>query len=236
MNNNLIIRPKKVGFSSISIYTFRCEIFVGNHLKAYRTFSEISIGCPSLSGSDYCATDPCLNGATCRNGHTTYHCDCAKTHFEGPRCNDEPAVYSFARRHGDAPRIRLPKQKLSQSEDVEIKFRTEDLSAVLIDTGSFNASDRFRLSLDHGRLQLRLSIDGMRQSFGWGEGLNDNQWHTVRVSRRGEKLRLFVDGKWENHCKFFFQEEFRFSRQNSAFRAATPSSRRDLNFQPKHSC
>uniref|UniRef100_A0AC34G0P1 Uncharacterized protein n=1 Tax=Panagrolaimus sp. ES5 TaxID=591445 RepID=A0AC34G0P1_9BILA len=171
-----------------------------NKLKKFIfKFSEISLGCPSLSGSDYCATDPCQNGGICRNGHTTYHCDCAKTHFEGPRCNDDPIVYSFARRHGDAPRIRLPHQKLSQSEDVEIKFRTEDLRAVLIDTGAFNATDRFRLTLDHGRLELKISIDGSRQSFGWGEGLNDNQWHTVRVNRRGEKLRLFVDGKWENH-------------------------------------
>uniref|UniRef100_A0AC34QG08 Neurexin n=1 Tax=Panagrolaimus sp. JU765 TaxID=591449 RepID=A0AC34QG08_9BILA len=60
---------------------------------------EITIGCPSLAGSDYCASDPCLNGGICRNGHTTYHCDCSKTHFEGSRCNDEPLVFSFARRH-----------------------------------------------------------------------------------------------------------------------------------------
>uniref|UniRef100_A0AC34Q392 Neurexin n=1 Tax=Panagrolaimus sp. JU765 TaxID=591449 RepID=A0AC34Q392_9BILA len=164
------------------------------HLK-----KEITIGCPSLAGSDYCASDPCLNGGICRNGHTTYHCDCSKTHFEGSRCNDEPLVFSFARRHGDGPRIRLSKQRTSQAEDVEFKFRTEDDRAIFMDTSATNTTDRFRLSLDRGRLQLRLSINSSRQNYGWGENLNDNQWHTVKISRRGEKLKLFVDGKWENH-------------------------------------
>ena len=144
-----------------------------------------------------------MNGATCRNGHTTFHCDCARTHFEGPKCNDDPAIFSFARRHGDGPRMRLPRQRLSQAEDIDIKFRTEDERAVLLDSTCFNNSDRLRLSLDKGRLQLRLSVNGSKQNFGWGENLNDNQWHDVRINRRGEKLKFFVDGKWETHCELF---------------------------------
>uniref|UniRef100_A0A7E4WBE8 Neurexin-1a n=1 Tax=Panagrellus redivivus TaxID=6233 RepID=A0A7E4WBE8_PANRE len=159
---------------------------------------EIVIGCPALSGSDFCAAEPCLNGATCRNGHTSFHCDCARTHFEGPRCNTEPLVFSFARRHGDAPRIRLPRMKQSQAEEIEMKFRTEDTRAILLDgSGREAGGDRLRLSLDRGRLQLRISMNGSRQAFGWGENLNDNQWHTARIHRRGSSLRLFVDGKWE---------------------------------------
>lgn len=48
----------------------------------------------------------------------------------------------------------------SEAEIIEIKFRTTDDSAVLLDTKAQNATDRILLMLSKGELSLRLHFAG----------------------------------------------------------------------------
>ncbi|KAI1728069.1 laminin G domain-containing protein [Ditylenchus destructor] len=188
----------------------------------------ISVGCPQPGDAmDYCSSagNPCQNFGRCEQGHDTFKCDCSNTLFEGPTCSKKskpvpfplpmPSTLQFGSFTDDGrlspieeypPVFRLPHgAEFSEAENFEVKFRTEDDSAVLFDTKapyapSSNKRDRMLLQLLNGELELLLTIEnGTKHAFNWGTALNDNHWHVMRIKRRGEKLYLHIDGKWQTN-------------------------------------
>ncbi|KAK0410721.1 hypothetical protein QR680_005290 [Steinernema hermaphroditum] len=159
----------------------------------------ITLGCPVVK-TDFCAGAPCENLGRCESGHNSFRCDCFGTVFEGPTCGVEPTFVSLgASRESDYPVLAVPRPLRSEAESVEIKFRTKDDYGVLMDTAAGNRKGgRLTVALRKGRLELTLKAGGGSHVFTWGAGLNDNEWHTVRVKRTGEKLLFFIDGKWEH--------------------------------------
>ncbi|VDN39337.1 unnamed protein product [Gongylonema pulchrum] len=117
--------------------------------------------------------------------------------MEGPICDTEPDFVDFST--NDVPSLLLPIPLESEAETIECKFRSSDERAVLLDTKSTKSSNhRILLLLIKGELELHLNFGDSHHTFNWGTDLNDDRIHSVRVKRRGEKLLLFLDGKWEH--------------------------------------
>ncbi|GMR58619.1 hypothetical protein PMAYCL1PPCAC_28814 [Pristionchus mayeri] len=158
----------------------------------------ITVGC-SLSPSpvDHCSPSPCHNFGHCENAFRTFKCDCAHTNMDGPTCAQDPIPIEV---DGQSPiLLTLPRAYSSEAESVEVRFKTETATGTLLDTRCLsNSTSRLRIALVNAQLQLELNFGSGKHTFKWGSKLNDKQLHTIRVKRRGEKLLLYLDGKWES--------------------------------------
>ncbi|VDP15961.1 unnamed protein product [Onchocerca flexuosa] len=158
----------------------------------------ISQGCATNMNKDFCASSPCKNFGRCENGYNSFRCDCSVSAMEGRFCDKEPEFVDFSM--DDAPSLLLPKSIESEAETIECKFRSSNERSVLLDTKSIKSPDhRILLLLIKGELELHLNFEDSHHVFNWGSNLNDDRIHTMRIKRRGEKLLLFLDGKWEHN-------------------------------------
>ncbi|XP_056111558.1 neurexin 1a isoform X2 [Rhinichthys klamathensis goyatoka] len=90
-------------------------------------------------------------------------------------------------------KIQLPVVMHTEAEDVSLRFRSQRAYGVLMATTSRNSADTLRLELDGGRVRLTVNLGKGPETIFAGQNLNDNEWHTVRVVRRGKSLKLMVD-------------------------------------------
>lgn len=121
----------------------------------------ISVGCTpfssgGFSGANFCTSSPCHNFGRCTNGHTTFQCDCSTTTFDGPSCELALAVINLEAIKDETAVFQLPETVNSEAEVIEVKFKTSDDSAVLLDSRAQNATDRLLLMLSDGTLSLKL--------------------------------------------------------------------------------
>ncbi|GMS79675.1 hypothetical protein PENTCL1PPCAC_1850 [Pristionchus entomophagus] len=158
----------------------------------------ITVGC-SLPSSpvDHCSSSPCQNFGHCENAFGTFKCDCAHTNMDGLTCAQDPIPIDV---DGQSPiLLTLPRAYSSEAESVELRFKTDTATGTLLDTRCLsNSTSRLRIALVNAQLQLELNFGNGKHTFKWGSKLNDKQLHTIRVKRRGEKLLLYLDGKWES--------------------------------------
>uniref|UniRef100_A0A915D4Y4 Neurexin n=1 Tax=Ditylenchus dipsaci TaxID=166011 RepID=A0A915D4Y4_9BILA len=162
--------------------------------------------CNSLKSSE----KPCHNFGKCLQGLNTFKCDCSNTLYEGPTCSIKPQIVSYPLAMPSSLQYTSfspssPNQpQLAVIEEFPPIFRLPNgAHGVLFDTKAPyapNKRDRILLLLVNGELELKLVIgNASKHTFNWGTSLNDNQWHMVQIKRRGEKLLLFLDGKWQNN-------------------------------------
>ncbi|XP_014748889.1 PREDICTED: neurexin-2-like [Sturnus vulgaris] len=146
-----------------------------------------------------CASAPCRNGGTCREGWNRFVCDCRGTGYLGPRCETEAAVLSY---DGSMYlKVQVPGEQ-TEAEDVSLRFMSPRAFGLVLATTSRHSADTLRLELDGGRMKLTLNLDCVRvgchpskgpETLFAGQRLDDNEWHSVRVARRGRSLQLAVD-------------------------------------------
>ncbi|XP_077028539.1 neurexin-2-like [Agelaius phoeniceus] len=138
-----------------------------------------------------CASAPCRNGGTCREGWNRFVCDCRGTGYLGPRCETEAAVLSY---DGSMYlKVQVPGEQ-TEAEDVSLRFMSPRAFGLVLATTSRHSADTLRLELDGGRMKLTLNLDCVRvgchpskgpETLFAGQRLDDNEWHSVRVARRG---------------------------------------------------
>ncbi|XP_075346015.1 neurexin-2-like isoform X14 [Mycteria americana] len=148
----------------------------------------------------HCASGPCRNGGLCREGWNRFICDCLGTGYLGPRCETEAAVLSY---DGSMYlKILVPGAAQTEAEDVALRFMSPRAYGLVLATTSRQSADTLRLELDGGRMKLTVNLDCVRvgchpskgpETLFAGQKLDDNEWHTVRVVRRGRSLQLSVD-------------------------------------------
>ncbi|XP_009875369.1 PREDICTED: neurexin-3-like, partial [Apaloderma vittatum] len=99
-------------------------------------------------------------------------------------------------------KIIMPMVMHTEAEDVSFRFMSQRAYGLLMATTSRDSADTLRLELDGGRVKLMVNLDCIRincnaskgpETLYAGQKLNDNEWHTVRVVRRGKSLKLMVD-------------------------------------------
>ncbi|XP_028975730.1 neurexin 1a isoform X15 [Esox lucius] len=181
------------------------DLFVDGQSKDIRRLAEAqrAVGVkPSCSREPpkQCLSNPCQHSATCREGWNRYVCDCSGTGYLGRACERDATILSYD--GSKFMKVQLPVAMHTEAEDVSLRFRSQRAYGVLMATTSRNSADTLRLELDGGRVRLTVNLDCIRincttskgpETIFSGVGLNDNEWHTVRVVRRGKSLKLTVD-------------------------------------------
>ncbi|KAM7408913.1 hypothetical protein PAMA_002570 [Pampus argenteus] len=90
-------------------------------------------------------------------------------------------------------KVQLPVVMHTEAEDVSLRFRSQRAYGILIATTSRESGDTLRLELESGRVRLTVNLGKGPETIFAGQNLNDNEWHTVRVFRRGKIFKLTVD-------------------------------------------
>ncbi|XP_034283300.1 neurexin-1 isoform X25 [Pantherophis guttatus] len=172
------------------------DLFIDGQSKDIRQMAEIQSTSgvkPSCSRETAkpCLSNPCKNNGVCRDGWNRYVCDCSGTGYLGRSCEREATVLSY---DGSMfMKIQLPMVMHTEAEDVSLRFRSQRAYGILMATTSRESADTLRLELDAGRVKLTVNLGKGPETLFAGYNLNDNEWHTVRVVRRGKSLKLIVD-------------------------------------------
>uniref|UniRef100_A0A8C9R115 Neurexin 1b n=1 Tax=Scleropages formosus TaxID=113540 RepID=A0A8C9R115_SCLFO len=181
------------------------DLFIDGQSKDVRRMAEAQKAAgvkPSCTKEPpkQCLSNPCQNNGVCREGWNRYVCDCSGTGFLGRSCEREATILSYD--GSKFMKIHLPVVMHTEAEDVSLRFRSQRAYGILMATTSRDSADALRLELDAGRVRLTVNLDCIRinctsskgpETIFAGYNLNDNEWHTVRVVRRGKNLKLTVD-------------------------------------------
>uniref|UniRef100_A0A3P8QKC2 Neurexin 2 n=1 Tax=Astatotilapia calliptera TaxID=8154 RepID=A0A3P8QKC2_ASTCA len=202
---NLML-PPEVWTASLGLGYVGCvrDLFIDGQSRNLRRLAEIqsATGVSSFCTREThvrCTRDTCANGGHCREGWNRHICDCNSTGYLGPSCEKEATMVSY---DGSMYlKVVLPRTLHTEAEDVSLRFMSQRAYGLLMATTSQQSADTLRLELDGGRVKLTVNLGNAaaaNMSKGpeillVGEKLNDNEWHTVKVVRRGKNLQLSVD-------------------------------------------
>ncbi|XP_037388916.1 neurexin 2b isoform X4 [Pygocentrus nattereri] len=181
------------------------DLFIDGKSRDVRRLAEIqsSPGVSSFCTRELqkrCSSTPCGNAGVCKEGWNRYICDCTGTGFLGSNCDIEATVLSY---DGSMYlKIIMPGTMHTEAEDLALRFMSQRAYGLLVATTSKESADTLRLELDGGRVKLTVNLDCIRidcnlskgpETLYAGQKLNDNEWHSVKVLRRGKNLQLSVD-------------------------------------------
>ncbi|XP_030299729.1 neurexin 3a isoform X4 [Sparus aurata] len=181
------------------------DLFIDGRSKDIRQIAEAQNGagikpsCNKQPGKQ-CESYPCKNRGVCKEGWNRFICDCTGTGYWSRTCEREASILSY---DGSMyMKVVMPNIMHTEAEDVSLRFRCQRAYGLLMATTSRDSADTLRLELDGGRVKLTVNLDCIRincnsskgpETLYAGQKLNDNEWHTVRVVRRGKTYKLMVD-------------------------------------------
>ncbi|XP_022606702.1 neurexin 3 isoform X1 [Seriola dumerili] len=181
------------------------DLFIDGRSKDIRQIAEAQNGagikpsCNKQTGKQ-CESYPCKNRGVCKEGWNRFICDCTGTGYWSRTCEREASILSY---DGSMyMKVVMPTIMHTEAEDVSLRFRSQRAYGLLMATTSRDSADTLRLELDGGRVKLTVNLDCIRincnsskgpETLYAGQKLNDNEWHTVRVVRRGKTYKLTVD-------------------------------------------
>ncbi|XP_030009743.1 neurexin-2-like isoform X8 [Sphaeramia orbicularis] len=202
-----VMLPPEVWSASLGLGYVGCvrDLFIDGQSRNLWRLAEVqsAAGVSSFCTREThvrCTRDTCANGGHCREGWNRHICDCNGTGYLGPSCETEATMVSY---DGSMYlKVVLPRTLHTEAEDVSLRFMSQRAFGLLMATTSQQSADTLRLELDGGRVKLTVNLDCIRIDCNLskgpevllvGEKLNDNEWHTVKVVRRGKNLQLSVD-------------------------------------------
>ncbi|XP_054597945.2 neurexin 3a isoform X2 [Nothobranchius furzeri] len=181
------------------------DLFIDGRSKDIRQIAEAQNGagikpsCNKQQGKQ-CESYPCKNRGVCKEGWNRFICDCTGTGYWSRTCEREASILSY---DGSMyMKVVMPTVMHTEAEDVSLRFRSQRAYGLLMATTSQDSADTLRLELDGTRVKLTVNLDCIRincnsskgpETLYAGQKLNDNEWHTVRVVRRGKAYKLTVD-------------------------------------------
>ncbi|XP_041721111.1 neurexin-3 isoform X9 [Coregonus clupeaformis] len=181
------------------------DLFIDGRSKNIRAISEsqnttgIRPTCSKVTGKQ-CDSNPCKNNGVCKEGWNRFICDCTGTGFWATTCEREASILSY---DGSMyMKVVMPSVMHTEAEDVSLRFKSQRAFGLLMAATSRDSADTLRLELDSGRVKLTVNLDCVRINCNTSKGpeilyagqkLNDNDWHSVRVVRRGKNFKLTVD-------------------------------------------
>ncbi|XP_043118540.1 neurexin 3a isoform X30 [Puntigrus tetrazona] len=181
------------------------DLFIDGRSKDIRQIAEnqngagIKPSCNKMSGKQ-CDSYPCKNKGVCKEGWNRFICDCTGTGYWSRTCEREASILSY---DGSMyMKVVMPTVMHTEAEDVSLRFMSQRAYGLLMATTSRDSADTLRLELDGSRVKLTVNLDCIRincnsskgpETLYAGQKLNDNEWHTVRVIRRGKSYKLTVD-------------------------------------------
>ncbi|XP_069750383.1 neurexin-2-like isoform X5 [Narcine bancroftii] len=172
------------------------DLFIDGQSRDVRRLAELQnaggvSGFCSRETLKQCSASPCRNGGSCREGWNRYICDCTGTGFFGRNCETEGTVLSY---DGSMyMKVMMPLVMHTEAEDIALRFMSQRAYGLLVATTSKDSADTLRLELDRGRVKLTVNLGKGPETLYAGQKVNDNEWHSIRVVRRGKGLQLSVD-------------------------------------------
>ncbi|KAM9069253.1 neurexin 3 isoform 2-T2 [Sarcophilus harrisii] len=197
-NRASLILPTELWTAMLNYGYVGCirDLFIDGRSKNIRQLAEVQnaagvkSSCSRLS-TKQCDSYPCKNNAVCKDGWNRFICDCTGTGYWGRTCEREASILSY---DGSMyMKIIMPMVMHTEAEDVSFRFMSQRAYGLLVATTSKDSADTLRLELDGGRVKLMVNLGKGPETLYAGQKLNDNEWHTVRVVRRGKSLKLTVD-------------------------------------------
>ncbi|KAM5177935.1 neurexin 3 isoform 6-T6 [Callospermophilus lateralis] len=206
-NRAALILPTELWTAMLNYGYVGCirDLFIDGRSKNIRQLAEmqnaagVKSSCSRMSAKQ-CDSYPCKNNAVCKDGWNRFICDCTGTGYWGRTCEREASILSY---DGSMyMKVIMPMVMHTEAEDVSFRFMSQRAYGLLVATTSRDSADTLRLELDGGRVKLMVNLDCIRincnsskgpETLYAGQKLNDNEWHTVRVVRRGKSLKLTVD-------------------------------------------
>ena len=91
----------------------------------------------------------------------------------------------------------------SRYTGVSFVMKTDSLSGTVLYMGSRSSTDMFQVKLVEGRLQLKFDIGEGSTTIDTDVLVNDDQWHTVKVSRNGKLGYIYVDSSEDGEIKSY---------------------------------
>ncbi|XP_024151902.1 neurexin 3a isoform X5 [Oryzias melastigma] len=172
------------------------DLFIDGRSKDIRQIAEAQNGagikpsCNKQTGKQ-CESYPCKNRGLCKEGWNRFICDCTGTGYWSRTCEREASILSY---DGSMyMKVVMPNVMHTEAEDVSLRFRSQRAYGLLMATTSQDSADTLRLELDGSRVKLTVNLGKGPETLYAGQKLNDNEWHTVRVVRRGKTYKLTVD-------------------------------------------
>ncbi|XP_043118541.1 neurexin 3a isoform X31 [Puntigrus tetrazona] len=172
------------------------DLFIDGRSKDIRQIAEnqngagIKPSCNKMSGKQ-CDSYPCKNKGVCKEGWNRFICDCTGTGYWSRTCEREASILSY---DGSMyMKVVMPTVMHTEAEDVSLRFMSQRAYGLLMATTSRDSADTLRLELDGSRVKLTVNLGKGPETLYAGQKLNDNEWHTVRVIRRGKSYKLTVD-------------------------------------------
>ncbi|XP_045065008.1 neurexin-3a-like isoform X5 [Coregonus clupeaformis] len=172
------------------------DLFIDGRSKDIRQIAEAQNGagikpsCNKAVGKQ-CESHPCKNRGVCKEGWNRFICDCTGTGYWSRTCEREASILSY---DGSMyMKVVVPQVMHTEAEDVSLRFMSQRAYGLLMATTSRDSADTLRLELDGGRVKLTVNLGKGPETLYAGQKLNDNEWHTVRVVRRGKTYKLTVD-------------------------------------------
>ncbi|XP_053365365.1 neurexin 3a isoform X7 [Clarias gariepinus] len=172
------------------------DLFIDGRSKDIRQIAEeqngagIKPSCNKMPGKQ-CESYPCKNKGACKEGWNRFICDCTGTGYWSRTCEREASILSY---DGSMyMKVVMPTVMHTEAEDVSLRFMSQRAYGLLMATTSRDSADTLRLELDGSRVKLTVNLGKGPETLYAGQKLNDNEWHTVRVIRRGKTYKLTVD-------------------------------------------
>ncbi|XP_058254163.1 neurexin 3a isoform X8 [Hemibagrus wyckioides] len=172
------------------------DLFIDGRSKDIRQIAEeqngagIKPSCNKVPGKQ-CESYPCKNKGVCKEGWNRFICDCTGTGYWSRTCEREASILSY---DGSMyMKVVMPTVMHTEAEDVSLRFMSQRAYGLLMATTSRESADTLRLELDGSRVKLTVNLGKGPETLYAGQKLNDNEWHTVRVIRRGKTYKLTVD-------------------------------------------
>ncbi|XP_034756699.1 neurexin 3b isoform X11 [Etheostoma cragini] len=181
------------------------DLFIDGRSKDIRQIYQsqnatgIKSSCSKVTGKQ-CDSNPCKNHGACKEGWNRFVCDCTGTGFWDSTCERESSILSY---DGSMyMKVVIPNIVHTEAEDVSLRFMSQRAFGLLMAATSRESADTLRLELDSGRVKLTVNLDCVRINCNSSKGpevlyagqkLNDYEWHSVRVVRRGKNFKLTVD-------------------------------------------
>ncbi|XP_076459006.1 uncharacterized protein LOC143292527 isoform X2 [Babylonia areolata] len=154
-----------------------------------RMFGRVVRRCQAMPQN--CArSQPCANGL-CRDSMTDFLCDCSRTGFRGERCSLDAWTALF---NGSIwGHLNFSRTLRSHADNMHLRFRTPLRDGLLFETFAKGSNVFLRCSLENGRVKVETNLGGELKTMYAGENLNDLQWHTLYIQRRGNEMEVWVD-------------------------------------------
>ncbi|CAL8317515.1 unnamed protein product, partial [Boreogadus saida] len=193
-----LVRPTELWTAMLNYGYVGCvrDLFIDGRSKDVRQIAQsqnmtgIRHSCSKMAAKQ-CDAKPCKNHGACKEGWNRYICDCTATGFWASTCEREASVLSY---DGSMyMKVVMPTTMHTEAEDVSLRFTSQRAFGLLMAATSRDSADTLRLELDSGRVKLTVNLGKGPEVIYAGQKLNDNEWHAVRVVRRGKNFKLTVD-------------------------------------------